>query len=103
MRNALCRWTLAFTLFIGRGPFDIHIGSTKQQGTMKLLLPLLIILTVVPSLYSAPCETVKSLALSNATITLAQPVAPNGFTPPQGTRGPTFSRACLHFVVSPQP
>ena len=47
---------------------------------MKILLPLFIILIIVPTLFSAPCETVKSLALPNSTITLAQSVAPGGFT-----------------------
>jgi feruloyl esterase len=69
---------------------------------MKILLPLFIILIIAPTLFSAPCETVKSLALPNSTITLAQPVAPGGFTPPQGTRGaeafkglPSFCRVAV--------
>jgi feruloyl esterase len=54
---------------------------------MKVLISLLVVLSFAVSVYSAPCETVKSLSLSNTTITLAQPVAPGAFTPPQGTRG----------------
>src|SRR5262249_24511683 len=75
---------------------------------MKLLLPLLIILTIVPALHSAPCESVKSLALPNLTITLAQPVTQGGFTPPQGTRGaeafkglPSFCRVAATLMPSP--
>ena len=53
---------------------------------MKRLLPLCIIATITPVLYSAPCEQMQTLALAHTTITVAQPVAPGGFTP-QGGRG----------------
>ena len=47
----------------------------------------------VASLSGAPqeptaCERVASLALANATVTMAQPVDAGAFTPPAGGRGP---------------
>src|SRR5262245_35209658 len=51
---------------------------------MNRVLPFLIILRFGSVLYSTPCETVKSLTLPNATITMAQPVAPGAFTAPGG-------------------
>jgi feruloyl esterase len=57
---------------------------------MKLLTTLLIMLFVVPALYSAPCENVKALVLPNTTITLAQSVGAGGFTPPGGRGAEAF-------------
>src|SRR5262245_35876847 len=53
---------------------------------MKVLVSFLLIFTLLPSLYSASCESVRSHTFHNATITVAQSVAPGAFTP-QGGRG----------------
>ena len=37
--------------------------------------------------FAATCESLASLKLSDATITMAQPVAAGAFTPPAGGRG----------------
>lgn len=52
---------------------------------MKVLTQLLITLSVVEAAYAVPCDNVKTLALANTTITLAQPIAAGAFTPAQGT------------------
>lgn len=48
---------------------------------MKLALGFAVVLLSAPS-WAATCESMASLALPNATITLAQPVAAGDFTPP---------------------
>jgi tannase/feruloyl esterase len=48
---------------------------------MKLALGFALVLVSAP-LWAATCESLASLALPNATITLAQPVAAGDFTPP---------------------
>jgi len=53
---------------------------------MKVLVSFLLTLTVLPAVYSAPCESIQSQTFPNTTITLAQSVAPGAFTP-QGGRG----------------
>ena len=50
------------------------------------------ILSFVSSLYSAPCENVKSLSFPDTTITLAQSVAPGGFSAPGGRGAEAFKQ-----------
>lgn len=58
-----------------------------------LLLALLVFYPLTAS--AAPCESLTSLSLPNATITLAQNVAPGQFSPPAGTRAGIQGVACL--------
>ncbi len=55
---------------------------------MKLSLGFAVVLLAAPS-WAATCESLASLALPNATITMAQPVAAGEFVPP----GRTWRRA----------
>jgi len=51
---------------------------------MKYFLPFGAIAALATTLHAAPCENIKTLAIPNATITMAQPVAPGAFTAPGG-------------------
>jgi feruloyl esterase len=61
---------------------------------LKRVLPAILAIFAFSSyLTAAPCETLASLALPNITITMAQLVAPGGFTPPVAPRaGPGGGR-----------
>jgi feruloyl esterase len=63
---------------------------------MKVLLSTITILTFGTALYSAPCDNVKALNIPHTTITMAQPIAPGGFTP-QGGRGADAFKALPAF------
>src|SRR5438046_796314 len=63
---------------------------------MKVIMQIIAVLALVGSVYAAPCNAVKTLALPNTTITLAQPVAAGGFTP-QGGRGADAFKALPAF------
>ena len=74
---------------------------------MRGLFSFLAIFAFVPAIYSAPCETVKSINLPNTAITLAQSTAPGAFTP-QGGRGadafktlPSFCRVAATLTPVP--
>src|SRR5262245_27652736 len=54
---------------------------------MKLLPSLVMIVAVVPAIFAAPCENIKSLTLRNTIITVAEPVAAGGFTISTGQGG----------------
>jgi feruloyl esterase len=74
---------------------------------MKVSLSLFVILSFASALYSAPCETIKTINLPHTTITMAQAVPSGGFTP-QGGRGadafknlPAFCRVAATLTPVP--
>ena len=54
---------------------------------MKYVLPFGAFLILATTLHGAPCENVKTLALPNTSISMAQSVAPGAFTAPGGRGG----------------
>jgi feruloyl esterase len=76
---------------------------------MKALFPLLVIVILAPTVYSAPCDSVKAWGRDQqkVVVTLAEPVARGAFTP-QGGRGaeafkslPAFCRVAA--TITPVP
>jgi tannase/feruloyl esterase len=59
---------------------------------MRIVFSSLIFLGIVPTLYSATCETVKSQNFPNTTITLTQSIAPGAFTAPSGRGADAFKQ-----------
>jgi feruloyl esterase len=57
---------------------------------MKVLLALFTLVALASTVYSAPCDNVKTLALPHTTLTLTQPVAAGGFTPQTGRGAEAF-------------
>ncbi len=55
---------------------------------MRIMMLSLIVLVCAHAAFAASCENVKSLGLSDASITLAQPIAAGAFTPLQGSANP---------------
>jgi hypothetical protein len=66
-------------------------NRSKQWSDETLVLLFLAVLTIMivltPAAHAASCESLKSLSLENATITLAQPVAAGEFSLPSTGRG----------------
>jgi feruloyl esterase len=84
----------------------------QTAGVIAVAITALVLLDARPS-FAATCESLSSLTLPGATITMAQPVAAGAFTPPATGRGgrgggnqfadlPAFCRVAATLTPSPE-
>jgi len=107
----------AFLRTRGANPYGSGASSSGTCGARPLGRAVIFAVTMMVLASAAPaaaqsCESLSSLKLENATITMAQSVPAGAFTPPQGGRGrgnpaqftdlPAFCRVAATLTPSPE-